>query len=1304
MKFAAILKSLLLVTAVSLLAACGGGSSGGDSAFQPATVRITATPTANSVEAGKFIEIAVKVTQANGANVADGTVVNSTVTPSTNGVLESIRNGTTGGASGTTVGGIVNFVFTGSGAGGATTLTFSTADGAGKSVTATVSVNVLPAPDTSLRMTVTPAATTLAAHTSTDVTVRVTRADGSLVEDGTPVRAVVTPASAGSITAFGGASSEATTVGGLARFTFVAGASPGTATARFSVSEIGQPDRIVTADVLFTITQGESLLIEITPAATTVRKQSRTDISVRVRNADGQLVADGTQVHAVLINDSQGVVFGTSSNAPSAPTVGGIASFAFIAGQLPGTVEIQFSVTNPGSGEVVTKSISMTIEDSSARTMSVRLMPDTIPLNGRADIRLEVKEADGSPVPDGTQITGLAIPSSYGSLNRQSTGTIAGLATFEYQAQGLAGDIELVFDATFADAAATNQHVVGTATLKIAQTDDARLRLDAVRTTLPVNLFAVEPFLGSPYMAEVTVTVKDSNGQPVNKEDGIQVSINPVGNTGGFTTLDDPETECKPEENYQGCEFYIRMGQAPVDVTAGKATVFVHSLNFTGNTTLTVTTVDPVSGTTIAASQDFQIVATSPPLPSQLTLAGPTNALYVEQSGGNNSGQMHIEVRDPIGQPVPDPVAGASAFNNYQLEILGTGSPISARLRGTDASGATVTGTKIKLRTTAGIGGATFIGGSDAASYIVRLSADRADNNVDNGISDAVTVERSVVVSDGRLYDLEITQPSVNALTVNPSGGGIEVTEYGDLTIPVSPDGTYSVTVGVIATDRLGNPVLPGTEIRFGLIDEPQASGIGDYYITGGDGNPEEGGKLFTAVTGQFRTAGGGVGPGDTLVIFGEEVIGNREMESARTVSQVHSETSLSVDYRFNLNDTTGNNVDYGGILPYVIGRAADGNIVASAQTNEIGVATTKLNFPVSWLGKRAIIWAQGDRAMDVAGASPRKVADVEYAFFAGVAPAQLVVSPKVLPANSTRDVTVCLYDALSAPIGGIPVDFAFQDLIGVGKVDGTVGSGVVAAWTAFGSGCTTAQVQTSGMLEGEGEPKLVFSAAGASGEVTFSFAPLILMANPSAMTSGGTVTLTLLDANGVPQPGFQLRGSCEGSGGATISLVSGPGVTNSAGKTTVLIDAINLHQVGSAGSGECTFETADGSAQTVVMLQGIDLCTLGTSPPIPGCPEPDVDQMTLTVQIAVAAGAPAGSYTVTTAPGGGACTNTTSGAAATISCTIDFDEGTPVILNTTGPGGAVFSGWSGTCAPSIAQQATAQMDGPRNCTAAWGP
>lgn len=1095
MKFAAILKSLLLVTAVSLLAACGGGSSGGDSAFQPATVRISATPTATSVETGKFIEIAVKVTQANGSNVADGTVVNSTVTPATNGTLQSIVNGTTGGTSGTTVGGIVNFVFAASSAGN-TTLTFSTANGAGASVTTSVAINVTP----------------------------------------------------------------------------------------------GQSDNW---------------------------------------------------------------------------------------------------------------------------QMSIELTPEIIPASGRSDVRVRVSRANGAPVADGTPVSGVAFPASAGAFTESTTTTVGGVAVFTYQAQGNVANVELTFSASEEE---SGRQISASATLQIARVDDSRLHLAPERTSLPVNLHAIDPFLGSPFMAEVTITVKDSNGQPVNctkDDDGcLAVSINPVGNTGGFTTLDDPETDCEPENNWKGCEFYLRMGKAPLGVTAGKATVFVHSLNFTGRTTLTVTFTDPVTGTTIAAAQEFRIVETSPPLPSQLGLVGPTSPIYVAESGGNNSGQVQTSVMDPLGQPVPDPVSGAAAFNNYQLEILGTGTTISARLRGIDASGATVTGTKLNLRTTAGIGGATFIGGDDAASYVLRLTADRADNNVDNGISDPVTVERSVVVSDGRLYDLEITQPTVSALTINPAGGEIQVINVGgtDIQLPISPDGTYSVTVGVIATDRQGNPVLPGTEIRFGLIDEPQSSGVGDFFLAGGDGDPQEGNTLFTAASGRFMTAGGGAGPGDTLVVFGEEVIGNREMESARQVSQVHSESSLSVDYRFNLNDTTGNNVDYGGVLPYVIGRAADGNIVASAQTNQIGVATTKLNFPVSWLGKRIIVWAQGDRAMGQAGASPRKVTDVEYAHFAGVAPARLVVSPNVLPANTTQQVRVCLYDALGAAIGGVPVQFAFQNASGNNKVDDVVSSGYAAEPTAFGSGCTITTVSTSGMTEGDTAPLLVYSAAGAQGAVEFSFAPMALLATPSALTGSADVTLTLVDASGNRLPGFQIVGTCEGQGGAIINIVSGPGITNAQGQTIARISAQNLNQPGSAGSGECTFQTVDGTTTATVTLQGVDVCEgIPTSPPPVGCGDPTDQYFALTVAMTPGTNTDTGTYysvaanPYTTIP---SCSIPGSTSPTAHACIFgSYGAGTEVTLTAIRSGGALeMPVWGNGCVadatdPFVAKAVMTQI---RVCTLQW--
>ncbi len=926
------------------------------------------------------------------------------------------------------------------------------------------------------------------------------------------------------------------------------------------------------------------------------------------------------------------------------------------------------------------------------------------------EVQVRVTNANGSAIADGTAVNATLSPSNAGTIRyvpptgatseAASGPTSGGVVNFRYTAGG-SGNVTLTFSTSGSAGTATTN-----VTIAVSGSGDHRLQIAATRTELPVNVYAVLPFMGSPYMAEVTVTVRDGNGQPVNKEDGIQVSLNPVDNTGGFSTLDDPETECDME-TLEGCEFLIRMGQAPVDVVAGKATLFVHSLQSTGSTTLTVTTLDEVTNQTITATQVFTIVAATPPLPTQLALDLVSGPIYAQGSGGNSSGLLDIHVRDALGQPVPEPEAAGTAYNNYRLEIVGASGANAPRLNGVNAAGTSVSGQAINLRTTAGVGAANFIAGSDVGSYVVRLTADRADNNVDNGISDPVTVERSVAVSDGRLFDLEITQPIVNALTINPHGEDIEVNDDG-IAIPPSPDATYSVTVAVIATDRLGNPVLPGTQIRFGMIDEPQETGVGDYYIAGGDGDPQEGGTLFTAAGGRFLTAGGGAGPGDTLVVMGEEVIGNQDLESARVVTQVHSQTSLSVDYRFNHNDTTGQSVNYQGVLPYIIGRSADGNITATATTNEMGVAVTKMNYPVSKLGKLAVVWAQGDGPV-VAG-QPKKVTDVEFAYFAGVAPAQMVVSPSVLPANTTRDVTICIYDALSAPMGGIPVNFAFQNLAGSGWVDDVAGAGTVENVTSFGSGCTTATVRTQGVLEGDNEPELIFSAVGAEGTVTFSFQPMVLMANPTAMRSGGLVTLTLVNNNGVPLPGHQIVGSCEGQSGATIWLNPGPGVTNASGQTTATIRVDNLDQIGGAGSGSCTFETADGSASAVVTLQGEDLCTIYVSPLPAGCPSTGPNpQHALSVSVSSGATMGAGAYMVSSSPAGISCTvpaSPTGNAAVNCPTSASFDEGTTVTLVADSTvAGAVFSSWAGSscnATPTNQPITTVQMNQARNCIAVW--
>lgn len=828
-------------------------------------------------------------------------------------------------------------------------------------------------------------------------------------------------------------------------------------------------------------------------------------------------------------------------------------------------------------------------------TVSASAAANTVQAGRTVNIAVTVRQSSGAAIQDGTTVNAVVAPANVGSIvalgpNGPLAGTTAttvgGVANFRFTGTSV-GTATATFSVPDPNAPARN--VTASVALTVSQGID-RLTIEATTDSLPANTFNVDPFFGSPYMSEVTITLRTASGELVNAANGVQVSVNPVGNTGGFTTLDDPTTA----DN----EFLVRIGQGPVDVVAGKATVFMHSLNFTGQSTMTVTGQDPETGETVTSSRIFTIVASAPQLPAAVSVS-PTNApQYVQSSGGNTSGQFDVRVTTGNAENVPNPVSGSNAFNNVRLEIVGDAN--GARFSGIGANGQPATGASISVRTTNGVAGAVLQSGTIPGNVQIRATADRADNNVDNGISDPVFGLRTVVVSDGVLFDVDITQPFDNSLTINrvsddatPPGG----------TIPPDPDGTYSLVVSAIATDRLGNPVLPGTTLSFGLIDEPQQLGFGDFQISGVDGDPQEGGRNFAAPGGAFTTAGGGAGPGDALVLFGEDVIGNRDHESARRISAITSRSTLTVDRRFNQNDTTGTIVNSGPVLPYVIGRAADGNIVASGTTDENGVVTVSMNYPVSKLGKSAIIWAQGDG--DVVAGAAETVGDVEFTVFAGVAPATLIVSPTSIPGNTTSFVTACVVDALSSPISGISVGFSFDFAGGgSGTVDGASASGAFANLTD-GSGCATGTVVTTAITATGGSLRI--AAAGQTAQVAIRVGQLVLQANPSVfLGTGGTTTLRLVDSSGNPVVGVQLSGTCTGANGALLSTTpasGGSGVTDANGEARFAIQVENLNQIGDAGSGTCTYAVPSGTPSTVVQVQGVDLCDQGFSPPPPGCP-----------------------------------------------------------------------------------------------------
>ena len=862
-------------------------------------------------------------------------------------------------------------------------------------------------------------------------------------------------------------------------------------------------------------------------------------------------------------------------------------------------------------------------------------------------------------------------------------------------------------------------------------TPSGTLDVRAVTTQLPLNLNGVSPFLGSPYLTEVDITWRRANGDLVSGEE-VAVSINPA-TVAAFSTLDDPATQVQLDTNgnyLRGNEFLDLLGSGPVKVTGGHATVFVHSSTVAGNATLTVTARDPASPTTIAKTLSFTVNTGTTPLPASIVLTASPDRVYLQETGGTSTSIIGATVRDGSGQLVPNPVTGNTGFNNLQLEIVGpaTGGTLSAL----GAGGAT-TGQVVKTRTVQGVASASFSSGTLQGPIQIRATADRADGNVDNGITNPVSVTQTISVSDGKLFSLAITSPNVRAILANRVLNTPVATGTDD-PAPPAMNGSYSLIVSALATDRQGNPVPTGTVVRFGAIDSPitgyPVQGSGTFVIGGNDGNPQESGTLFTAPTGRFTGTGDRPGPGDTLLTFGDLVPGNRDLESARTVASINSLTSLTVSVPFNRNDDTGNSIDYGSVIPYVIGRAQDVAIRDQGQitlpelpntgllgvTDRDGVASAVLTYPIQKLGKSVYIYAQAD-GVGVNG-QVKKVTDIEGAALPGVAPAELTANPETIPGNTTSFVTVCIIDKYSAPLQGIFINFSFANLpVGAtASVDGNGAQGLTDSATDA-SGCVLARVVTTG-LGGSGgggtttdKPTVIFSAIGRSDTVEIvATGNRSLTAQPGAFRGGGgVVTLTLRDAAGNPVPGVFISGQCTGDVGISVQ----PGTTNAQGQTTATVIDNGLNGYGESGEGECTFTAASGE-ETTVTFAGIDFCQSGavSPPPPPELCGGTVDTFDLTVNVnPMAAGNPACGLTVTSTPTGIACSAPAGNAA--VSCVAPFNEGVAVTLTATPTGANCPPAalppnppsrtvtFSGQCAQSGPLTATASMSSARACNVA---
>ena len=971
-----------------------------------------------------------------------------------------------------------------------------------------------------------------------------------------------------------------------------------------------------------------------------------------------------------------------------------------------------------------------------ADNVKIDVSAASIGTNSTATLTVTVTRRNGTPETDGTLISAIVSPPSIGSIAGSGSGTVGGsssplsggVASFVFIANNTPGTATITVSVPPVNGHPTT--VTSKVNITVVQGDgnNPSLKVTPSTVTLPQNLVGAGPYFGSPYMAEVQVEWRGLiSGQLLNGK--ISVATAPVGSI-AFSTLDDPTTpwtgETKTPQTAEGNEFLTELGSGPVNVTAGIGTIFIHSGATTGPATLTITAVDPETNRTISSQIAVNVI--TPPganLPTSVTLSQAAGGVYINGSNGPQSKIVNATLTNIYGTPV----VAKPGVDNVRFDIVGP-SGTDAKLFGTSAGGAAQIDTSVKTAAGAGDANVYLVAGNVQGPVQIRATVDGYDGDVGNGVTIPITATTTVVVSDGQLYSLTITSPVINAIAVNGITSSSSNSSGSGGTTPTQPDATYSLTVSAIATDRQGNPVLPGTPIRFGLIDTPQAPdhssacGLGAFQICGSQGNPQPGTMSFTAPDGRFHSAGGGAGPGDTLVVLGKQwhgtPAGNDDLESALLISGIVDDTRLFTIFPFNRNDTTGTSVASGPVLPYVIGRATIGNINSPVTTDSsgaatiTGTATTKLNYPASQLNRSVVIYAQGTGTdTNAAAGGTRIVTDAVVTIYPAVADLIVSASPNPIPGNIAVPVLVCVVDALHMPIPGMRFNFSFSNLgLGSGTVDAAVNGTATSGWTqemTDSTGCLTAQVSTLGIAatsssggSSSGTPTLNFTAAGYSaggpGSVAIPITAggnLVLLASPSALGgTGGSVVLTLLSSNGLPVSSAQLTGTCTGD---TVSLNLGPGTTDDKGKTTASIGA-NLDGYGSAGSGTCTFTTANGSPTATVSLKGTDQCKLLADPSTdPRCSTGGSggtgtgNALTITVDATAALAtststvtANTGSGTVKFSPSGTSVVTCSVGPADTTKvkvCPFTVPTGvTSVALTASGLAGATFFGWSGAC------------------------
>lgn len=343
------------------------------------------------------------------------------------------------------------------------------------------------------------------------------------------------------------------------------------------------------------------------------------------------------------------------------------------------------------------------------------------------------------------------------------------------------------------------------------------ITLRADKTSLPVNVAREWPYLngyaGSGASAFYTTTLyvqaKEGNDNILGGEEIFECDVKGGLDTGVLMYMDGDEDHYEEIDLPDGSKVRVEKSYRSIVLGAnsGGNSFHFHALDQAGAARITCSVTDPRDSRVYSASVDITVgggAGTGKPASVVATVQEPRylGSQFNVNDIANNV-VVQAAVKDDVIQPVPNPGAP-----NVQVRILPTSASGGARLLLGDQGGSVVQAT-----TSGGVATFSLSSGPNRGVILLELTADRHDNNVANGIQDAIVQWAAVPVVDGIsaspvMFDsVEITMPNATAFgqALEAAGG---TPPYTWVALGPLPTGLSLSPSGVIS----GTPkVAPGS-------------------------------------------------------------------------------------------------------------------------------------------------------------------------------------------------------------------------------------------------------------------------------------------------------------------------------------------------------------------------------------------------------------------------------------------------------------------------------------------------------------